>query len=152
MKKMRNAVLFAICICSVSVWARQSPSTQSNRPHKVEPMPMPLNRQVTADDHLHMLTQQLNLTKPQQAKVRPILERYIRQRHAIMMNNKLSADAKSHQFQSSENAMHARVRRLLTAEQKGRFDEIMGPPPPEARHHPEHVHHRAHPKAASAKK
>jgi len=144
MKKINHSVLFVLCIWSVSVWAQQS--------RKVEPMPMPLNRQVTADDHLHMLAQQLNLTKPQQAKIRPILERYMKQRHAIMMNNKLSADAKSKGFQDSENAMHAKVRRLLTSRQKQTFDEIMGPPEPEADHHAEHAHHPARAKGRSTPK
>ncbi|MGE5324459.1 MAG: hypothetical protein ACM3SW_16450 [Actinomycetota bacterium] len=151
MKKIRNAVVFAIYMLSAVFWAQHS-SAQAQRPLKVEPMPMPLNRQVTADDHLHMLTQQLNLTKPQQARVRPILKRYIQQRHAIMMSNKLSADAKSNKLQSSEQTMHAKVRRLLTAEQKETFDQIMGPPPAEVRHHSEHVRHRARPKTASAQK
>lgn len=151
MKKFRNAVLFAICMLSAVLWAQQS-SPQSQGPFKIEPMPMPLNRQVTADDHLHMLTQQLNLTKPQQAKIRPILERYVKQRHAIMMSNKLSADAKSQQLQSSEDAMHARVRRLLTSEQKGTFDDIMGPPEPETAHHAKPAHHLGRKKTGSTPK
>lgn len=151
MKQIRNAVLFALCIFSVNGWARQSGS-QTSRPHKTEPMPMPLNRQVTADDHLHMLTQQLNLTKPQQSKIRPVLEKYIRQRHAILLNNSISADVKSSRLRSSEIAMHTRVRRLLTPEQKQRFDDIMGPPEPEATHHAGHAHHPERAKSDSARR
>lgn len=151
MKKIRNAVLPAICMLSAVFWAQQS-SPQTQGPFKIEPMPMPLNRQVTADDHLHMLTQQLNLTKAQQAKIRPILQRYIKQRHAIMMNNRLSADAKSHELQSSEDAMHVKVRRLLTSEQKGTFDDIMGPPAPETSHHAKPAHHLARKKTGSTPK
>lgn len=145
MKKPGNCVLFAVCV--LVFWAQQSPAQ-----FKVEPMPMPLNRQVNADDHLHMLTQQLNLTKPQQVKIRPILERYVKQRHAIMLNNKLSADAKSNQLHSSETAMHTKVRHLLTAEQKQKFDEIMGPPEPESTHRAEHARHTARAKSASTQK
>lgn len=151
MKKIRNAVLSAICmLAGVHLAAQSTPQTQG--PFKIEPMPMPLNRQVTADDHLHMLTQELNLTKPQQAKIRPILERYVKQRHAIMMSKKLSADAKSHDLQSSEDAMHAKVRRLLTAEQKGTFDDIMGPPEPQRAHHAKPAHHMARKKTGSTQK
>lgn len=149
--KIRNALLFATCMLS-AVFCAQQPSPQSQGPFKIEPMPMPLNRQVTADDHLHMLTQQLNLTKTQQAKIRPILERYIKQRHAIMINNKLSEDAKSHELQSSEDAMHAKVRRLLTNEQKRTFDDIMGPPEPETAHQTKRAHHLARKKTGSTPK
>lgn len=151
MKKTRNALLFATCMLS-AVFCAQQPSPQSQGPFKIEPMPMPLNRQVTADDHLHMLTQQLNLTKPQQAKIRPILERYVKQRHAIVMNSKLSADAKSHELQSSEDAMHARVRRLLTSGQKATFDDIMGPPEPETAHPAKPARHLARKKTGSTPK
>lgn len=145
MKKSRNGVLFAICM--LVLWVQRSPAQ-----FKTEPMPMPLNRQVTADDHLHMLTQQLKLTKPEQTKIRPILEQYMKQRHAIMMSNKLSADAKSNKLQSSENAAHAKIRRLLSAEQKKEFDDIMGPPQPETTHHAGHTQHAARAKTASTQK
>lgn len=87
---------------------------------------MPLNRQVNADDHLHMLSEQLNLTKSQQTKIKPILEQYLRQRQQIELSNKLSPDEKSARLQSTERSSHSKIRALLTTAQKKTFDDIMG--------------------------
>jgi Spy/CpxP family protein refolding chaperone len=89
-------------------------------------MPKPLNRQVNTDDHLHMLSQELDLTKAQQAKIKPILEHYLQQRQQIEMNNKLSVDEKSARLQSSERSSHSKMRALLTTAQKKTFDDMMG--------------------------
>lgn len=97
-------------------------------------MPMPLNRQVNADDHLHMLSEQLNLTKAQQTRIKPILEQYLRQRQQIELSNKLSPDEKSAKLQSGERAYHSRIRALFTATQKKKFDDIMGTDDETAQH------------------
>ena len=96
-----------------------------------------------------MLTDQLNLTKPQQDKIRPILEKYLKQRHAILLSKSLSQDAKSNKLKSTEDAAHARIRVLLTAEQKKKFDDLMGTsePAPHA-----HIHHRTQGKSIPSRK
>jgi hypothetical protein len=114
---------------AASLWTQQAPARSG---FKIEPMPMPLNRPVNADDHLHMLTEQLNLSPAQQNKIRPVLEKYIKQRHAILMSKSLSPDAKSKQLKTAEDAAHLRTRVFLNAEQKKKFDDLMGisePPP-----------------------
>lgn len=125
MKVIHRILVLVMCTLSVGVWA-QAPSAKTPRVVKTEPMPMPLNRQVNADDHLHMLSEQLNLTKAQQTRIRPILEQYIRQRQEIELSNKLSPEQKSAKLQAGERSSHARIRALLTAAQKKRFDDIMG--------------------------
>jgi Spy/CpxP family protein refolding chaperone len=125
MRLIHRILVLAMCTFSVGLWA-QAPSTKTSPQFKPEPMPMPLNRPVNADDHLHMLSQQLSLTKAQQAKIRPILEQYLRQRQEIELNEKFSPDEKSAKLQSSEHASHSRIRALLTATQKKKFDDIMG--------------------------
>ncbi|HKT49317.1 MAG TPA: hypothetical protein VJV96_03420 [Candidatus Angelobacter sp.] len=126
MRLIHRILVLAMCTFSVGLWAQQSPSTKTSPQFKPEPMPMPLNRQVNADDHLQMLTQQLNLTKAQQAKIKPILEQYLRERHHIELSNKLSPDEKSARLQSGEHSSHSKIRALLTAAQKKKFDDIMG--------------------------
>jgi Spy/CpxP family protein refolding chaperone len=130
MMKISRFFPLALCTLSAALWAQQAPPG-----FKVEPMPMPLNRPVNADDHLHMLTEQLNLTHPQQDKIRPILEKYLKQRHAILMSKSLSQDAKSNKLQIAEDAEHARIRPLLNAEQKKKFDDLMGTSEPPHRAH-----------------
>jgi Spy/CpxP family protein refolding chaperone len=73
-----------------------------------------------------MLSEQLNLTKAQQAKIRPILEKYLRQRQEIELNDKFSPDEKSARLRASQNSSYSRIRTLLTVPQKKKFNDIMG--------------------------
>lgn len=133
MMNVSKLICLALCTVTATLWAQQTPSG-----FKVEPMPMPLNRPVNADDHLHMLTEQLNLTHPQQDKIRPILEKYLKQRHAILLSKSLSQDAKSKQLKMAEDANNARIRTLLSTDQKKKFDDLMGtgePPHHTPAHH-----------------
>jgi hypothetical protein len=127
MRLIHRVVVLAMCTFSVSIglWA-QAPATKASGQVKTEPMPKPLNRSVNVDDHLHMLSQELNLSKAQQTRIKPILERYLRQREQIEVDNKLSPDVKSARLQSGERASHSKIRALLTADQKKTFDNIMG--------------------------
>jgi Spy/CpxP family protein refolding chaperone len=141
MNKVSKFLGLALCGVAATLWAQQAPNG-----FKVEPMPMPLNRPVNADDHLHMLTEQLNLTHPQQDKIRPILEKYLKQRHAILLSKSLSQDAKSKKLKMAEDAHNARIRTVLSAEQKKKFDDLMGTSEP-----PHHVpaHHARKAKKAT---
>jgi Spy/CpxP family protein refolding chaperone len=125
MRLIYRVILLLFCTLSIGMWA-QMPATKSRSQHKTEPVPMPLNRPVNADDHLHMLSEQLNLTKAQQAKIRPILEKYLRQRQEIELNDKFSPDEKSARLQASQNSSYSRIRTLLTVPQKKKFNDIMG--------------------------
>jgi Spy/CpxP family protein refolding chaperone len=133
MSKIGKAFLLAFFIWAASLWAQQVPPG-----FKTEPMPMPLNRHANADDHLQVLTEQLNLTPPQQDKIRPILEKYIKQRHAILLSKSLSQDAKSKKLMGAEDASNARIRVFLNAGQKKKFDDLMGTSEPP---HHAHIHH-----------
>ena len=121
MMNVSKLICLALCTVAATLWAQQTPSG-----FKVEPMPMPLNRPVNADDHLHMLTEQLHLTHPQRDKIRPILEKYLKQRHAILLSKSLSQDAKSKKLKMAEDANNARIRTLLSTGQKKKFDDLMG--------------------------
>ena len=135
MSKISKVFCLALCTFATALWAQQAPPG-----FKTEPMPMPLNRPVNADDHLYMLTEQLNLTHSQQTKIKPILEKYLKQRHAILLSKSLSQGAKSSKLISAEDASNARIRVLLSAEQKKKFDDLMGTSEPP---HHAHMHHAA---------
>ena len=140
MRRLAKIFVLALCTLAANLWAQQpSPG------FKVERMPMPLNRPVNADDHLQMLNDQLNLTPPQQDKIRPILEKYLKQRHAILMSKSLSQDAKSNKLKAAEDKAHARIRVFLNAEQKKKFDDLMGTSEP-----PHHAQVRPAKQAKSA--
>jgi Spy/CpxP family protein refolding chaperone len=119
--KITRFISLAFYALSLGLWAQQAPPG-----FKIEPMPMPLNRPANADDHLYMLTEQLNLTHPQQDKIRPIVEKYLKQRHAILLSKSLSQDAKSNKLKVVQDSEQARIRGLLNPAQKKKFDDLMG--------------------------
>lgn len=125
MKSIYTLILLTMGAFSTGLWS-QTPSAKTNGQFKTEPMPMPMNRQVNVNDHLHMLSQQLNLTKAQETRIKPILEHYLRERQQLELNNKISDDEKSARLQSGERASHSKIRAVLTPAQKKEFDDIMG--------------------------
>ena len=125
MRLIHRVLALSMCLFSIGGWAQTS-STKTSGQFKTEPMPMPMNRQVNVDDHLHMLSEQFDLTKAQETRIKPVLEHYLRERQQIELNNKLSPDQKSARLHSGERTYHSKVRALLTADQKKKFDEIMG--------------------------
>jgi len=128
-----TAFLFVMSVFSIGVWA-QTPAATTSGQFKTEPMPKPMNRQVNVDDHLQMLSQEFDLTKAQQAKIRPILERYLQQRQQIELDSKLSPDAKSAKLQAGQHASYSKIRTLLTSTQKKKFDDVMGTTEDAAQH------------------
>jgi len=130
MTLIHKILVLAMCTLSVGLWA-QTPSAKTaaaktKDQSRTETIAKPMNRQVNADDQLQMLSRQLDLTKAQQARIKPILEHNLQQMRQIEMNDKLSDDEKSARLQSSEHSSHSKIRALLTIAQKKRFDHIMG--------------------------
>lgn len=128
-----TAFLFVMSVFSIGVWTQTHAATASGQ-FKTEPMPKPMNRKVNVDDHLQMLSQEFDLTKAQEAKIRPILERYLQQRQQIELDSKLSPDAKSAKLQAGQHASYSKIRTLLTSTQKKKFDDVMGTTEDAAQH------------------
>jgi periplasmic protein CpxP/Spy len=87
---------------------------------------------MTADEQMQELTQKLNLTSDQQAKVKPIVEDTHQQMEAIMKDDSLSREDKMTKVRTLHESAHAKLRDILTDEQKKKLsameEEMRGHP------------------------
>ena len=77
------------------------------------------------EQHLQMLTKQLNLSQEQQDKIRPILqEQHTKMQQAMQSNQNASQDERRSQMQQLHNDTVSRVREVLNDDQKKKFDTM----------------------------
>jgi Spy/CpxP family protein refolding chaperone len=77
------------------------------------------------DDHVKELTTKLNLTADQQAKVKAILEEHNQKMQAMMKDDSVSKEDRHAKMKSMHDSVHAKVREVLTDEQKPKFDAMV---------------------------
>lgn len=148
MKQIRQFILFAVCTLAVAVWAQQGQPPQAGQgAESHEHMGRGMGQghgPMSADEHLQMLSQRLNLTDDQKAKIKPILEEHLQQRQAIMKDESLSPEQKHSKMQASGDAAHSKIEPLLNDDQKKQFAEMMkemhGPGKGMHDHDAEHKH------------
>lgn len=132
MKNIRQFILFAICMVAVTVWAQQSQPAPDNDTHQQagqghgHGMGMGHGHDaMSADEHLQMLSQKLNLTDDQKAKIKPILQQHLNDRQTIMKDQSLSPEDKHAKMKASMDSAHSQIEAVLTPDQKKQFAEMM---------------------------
>jgi len=131
MKAIRLFTLLAACLFAMAALAQQNPPAQpSGDDHHGGRMDMSHDMGVghdmgSVDDHLKKLTEKLNLTADQQTKVKAILEGQHQEMQTVMKDKSLSMDDKHAKMKTMHDSAHAKVRELLTDEQKTKFDAMV---------------------------
>lgn len=131
MKAIRLFTLLAACLFAMAALAQQNPPAQpSGDDHHGGRMDMSHDMGVghdmgSVDDHLKKLTEKLSLTADQQTKVKAILEGQHQEMQTVMKDKSLSMDDKHAKMKTMHDAAHAKVRELLTDEQKTKFDAMV---------------------------
>jgi Spy/CpxP family protein refolding chaperone len=126
MKAIRLLTLLTACLFAMAALAQQNPPAQGSGDQKQGGhghMGMGPGMG-NVDDHVKELTTKLNLTADQQTKVKTILEENHQQMQAIMNDKSLSMDDKHAKMKSMHDSVHAKVREVLTDEQKPKFDDM----------------------------
>src|SRR6478609_7700117 len=108
MKAIRLFTLLAACLFAMAALAQQNPPAQPS-----------------VDDHQKKLTEKLSLTADQQTKVKAILEGQHQEMQTVMKDKSLSMDDKHAKMKTMHDSTHAKVRELLTDEQKTKFDAMV---------------------------
>jgi hypothetical protein len=80
---------------------------------------------MNADEHLQVLSQKLNLTDDQKAKIKPILEQHLQERQSIMKDQSLSMEEKHTKMKASMDSAHSQIEAQLNDTQKKQFAEMM---------------------------
>jgi hypothetical protein len=79
----------------------------------------------TVAEHLKSLTERLNLSSDQQARIKVILEEQRVQMQAIWQDTSLSREDKTSRAQTVREAANSKMRVVLTDEQRKKFDAIL---------------------------
>lgn len=122
MKWMRLLTLLAACLFSMAALAQQNPPAQPSGDHKNGQMGPGMGN---VDDHVKELTTKLNLTADQQTKVKAILEENHQQMQTTMKDESLSKEDKHAKMKEMHESVHAKVRDVLTDDQKPKFDAMV---------------------------
>ena len=122
MKLMRLVTLFAACLFALAATAQQNPPAQENGEHKHGAQ---AGRMGNMDDMMQELTTKLNLTADQQTKIKSILEEQHEQMRATMNDPAISKEDKHAKMKSMHDSIHAKVREVLTDDQKPKFDAMV---------------------------
>ena len=150
MNKIRAAALFCIVIFAVGVLSAQTnsgqmgtrstqspqmtqpgqrmPSTtppdQSGPPSQSAPQSSPA-RMSNIDDQVKVLSDSLNLNADQQSKVRSVLMDQHEQAMALIQDNSMAREEKIEKIHSLRAGTITKVRELLNADQKTKFDQMV---------------------------
>ena len=122
MKLMRIVTLFAACLFALAATAQQNPPAQENGEHKHGGQS---GRMGNMDDMMQELTTKLNLTADQQTKIKSIMEENHQKMQTSMKDESLSKEDKHAKTMEMHNAVHAKVREVLTDDQKPKFDAMV---------------------------
>lgn len=125
MKLMRLITLLSACLFAMAALAQQNPPAQENGDHKQGGHMAMGPGMGNVDDHVKELSTKLNLTADQQTKVKAILEENHQQMRATMNDQSLSKEDKHAKMKSMHDSVHAKVRDILTDEQKPKFDAMV---------------------------
>ncbi|MGZ4830840.1 MAG: hypothetical protein ACXV5R_09420 [Candidatus Angelobacter sp.] len=127
MKLMRLITLLAACLFTMAALAQQNPPAQESGEHKHgghmgHGMGSGMGN---IDDHVKELTTKLNLTADQQTKVKTILESNHQQMETMMKDESMSKEDRHAKMMSMHDSVHAKVREILTEDQKPKFDAMV---------------------------
>lgn len=115
--------ILAILVLSVAgltfAQASQEPQAPSSDKHAGMQ-----HKMESADQQLQMLSEKLNLTDDQKAKVKPILEDQMKQMKAVHEDSSLSPEQKRAKMKSIHESLHEQINAVLTPEQQTKFKQM----------------------------
>lgn len=120
MKTFRKLALFAVCALATAAVAQQdTPPPQGGAEGQGHRRGMP-----SAEDQTRNLTEKLNLTSDQQAKVKTILEDAHSQMQKLMQDDSQSPEDRRSKAKSLHESASGKIREILTDDQKKKFDDM----------------------------
>ena len=120
MSKSRWSILTILVLSTAGVTFAQT-SPQASTPDKHAGMHQ---KGQSAEQHLQMLSEKLNLTDDQKAKVKPILQDQMQQMKAVREDSSLSEDQRRAKMKSIHESLHDQINAVLTPEQQAKFKQM----------------------------
>jgi Spy/CpxP family protein refolding chaperone len=117
MKYLRTIVLLAFGSLALAGFAQQTAPAQGEEHGQRTGRSMP-----SVDDQMAAMTEQLNLTADQQAKIKPLLQDQHDQMQGLMKDQSMSPDDRRAKARSVHQSTVAKVREILNDDQKKKYD------------------------------
>ena len=121
MSNSRWSILTILMLLAAGLtFAQPSQESQTPTPDKHPGM----HHEESADQHLQMLSEKLNLTDDQKAKLRPILQDQMLQMKAVREDSSLSQDDRRAKMMDIRKGTDTQIRELLDPTQQKKWDEM----------------------------
>ncbi|HKW32796.1 MAG TPA: hypothetical protein VJN92_07310 [Candidatus Acidoferrum sp.] len=120
MSKSRWSILTILVLSAAGVTFAQT-SPQASTPDKHAGMH---HKGESAEQHLQMLSEKLNLTDDQKAKLKPVLQDQMQQMKAVREDSSLSEDQRRAKMKSIHESLNEQINAILTPEQQAKFKQM----------------------------
>jgi len=121
MSNSRWSILTILLLLATGLtFAQASPQSQAPTPDKHAGM----HHEESADQHLQMLSEKLNLTDDQKAKLKPVLQDQLQQMKAVREDSSLSEEQKRAKMKSVHESLHDQINAVLTPDQQAKFKQM----------------------------
>ncbi|MBZ5595007.1 MAG: hypothetical protein LAP39_22420 [Acidobacteriia bacterium] len=124
MNRIRSLAIGTLLIFALAVLAQQTattPGTSSRGGAEGGGMP-------TVEEHLKVLTEKLDLTATQRAKVRPILQKLDDATEKLMQDERLSREERLAKVRPQRKQADKKIRALLNDDQTKKLDQYLAAP------------------------
>jgi periplasmic protein CpxP/Spy len=122
MSNSRWSILTILVLLAAGLtFAQTSQESQAPAPDKHAGMH---HQGESADQHMQMLSEKLNLTDDQKAKIKPVFQDQMQQMKAVREDSSLSEEQRRAKMKSIHESFHDQVNAVLTPEQQAKFKEM----------------------------
>lgn len=115
--------ILAVLMLSAAGLTFAQPSQESQAPTPNQHAGVQHNGE-SVDQHLQMLSEKLNLTDDQEAKLKPIVQDLMQQTKAVHDDSSLSPEQKRTKMKSIHESFHDQINAVLTPEQQTKFKQM----------------------------
>jgi len=119
MKRVRFFAVATIFFIALAAFAQQSASSAAEQDHATTSKPVE-----TAEGHLKLLSEKLDLTGEQQEKLRPIIQNMLDESQKILNDQSLSDEQRHEKKRAQHEKADRQARSFLNDEQKKKLDEL----------------------------
>jgi periplasmic protein CpxP/Spy len=122
MSKSRWSILTILVLLAAGLTFAQT--SQESQPSTSEKHAGMHHNGESVDQHLQMLSEKLNLTDDQKAKLKSILQDQMQQMKAVHEDSSLSKDQKRDKMKSIHQSFGDQINAVLTPEHQAKFKEM----------------------------
>ena len=124
------AVILAVLITAVfamssqQAFGKDDPNAKSPKVEKEQPKRGPGDMREGIDKRMEHLTKELNLTKEQQEKIRPIIENEMKEMRTVREDSSLTPEQKREKTKAIHQTTKEAINKILTPEQQKKYAEM----------------------------